>query len=120
MDKTWDELTPKERETYINQDYKANKFHIVDPVVIDRMYDNEKYSVASCYNEVHIPEHDVQCMLAVLTKRQRDIIKLIYLDGETQEAAAEKIGISRRALRTHIERAKDKLRKCSHLFTRTI
>jgi RNA polymerase sigma factor (sigma-70 family) len=120
MGKIWDEMTPKEREEFVNQDYVSNKFHIVDPSRIDRMYDKEIYSLASGYDERHIPEYDVQCMLAVLTQRQRDIIKLIYLEGETQENAAEKIGISRRALRTHVDRARKKLKKCSHLFIRTI
>lgn len=120
MGKTWDEMTPKEREEFINQDYVSNKFHIVDPAQMERVYDREIYNLASGYNDRHIPEYDVQCMLAVLTQRQRDIIKLIYLDGETQENAAAKLGISRRALRTHVERARDKLKKCSHLFIRAI
>jgi RNA polymerase sigma factor (sigma-70 family) len=120
MVKTWYEMTPKEREDWVNQDFVSNKFHIVDPSQLDRVYDGAVYTLASGYNDRHIPEYDVQCMLAVLTKRQRDIIRLIYLEGETQENAAAKLGISRRALRTHVERARDKLKKCSHLFIRTI
>jgi RNA polymerase sigma factor (sigma-70 family) len=120
MVKTWDEMTPKEREEWVNQDFVSNKFHIVDPAQLDRVYDGAVYTLASGYEDRHIPEYDVQCMLAVLTQRQRDIIRLIYLEGRTQEDAAEILGNSRRALRTHVERARDKLKRCSHLFIRAI
>ncbi len=46
-----------------------------------------------------------------LTKRQRDILLMFYVDKLTQEAIAERTGLSRLAVRTHLERAEKKFRK---------
>ena len=53
-----------------------------------------------------------------LTKRQREILLMFYVDRLTQEAIAERTGLSRLAVRTHLERAEKKFRNyfrnCSH------
>lgn len=53
-----------------------------------------------------------------LTKRQQDVLLMFYVDKLTQEAIAEKTGLSRMAVRTHLERAEKKFRNffrsCSH------
>ena len=108
----WYEMTPEEREDYVNQDYVSRKYILVDVETFDR----DRYNLASIYEDIHIPEYCVQEMLATLTPRQREVVSTIYLDGNTQERAASLLGISRRALRTHLERARTRLRKWEHLF----
>jgi DNA-binding CsgD family transcriptional regulator len=109
---SWDDLTPEERESYVNQDYVPRKYILVNV----ETFDKDRYNIASIYDDIHIPEYCVQEMLATLTPRQREVISTIYLDGNTQEMAASILGISRRALRTHLDRARIRLRKCSHFF----
>lgn len=108
----WSEMTPEEREAYVNQDYVGRKYILVDV----ETFDGDQYNVASIYDDIHIPEYCVQEMLATLTPRQREVISTIYLDGNTQEAAASLLRISRRALRTHLDRARVRLKKCQHFF----
>lgn len=60
----------------------------------------------------------VKQALESLTKRQRDILFMAYVDNLTQETIAEKTGLSRMAVRTHLERAEKKFKNffksCSH------
>jgi len=109
---SWDDLTPEERESYVNQDYVPRKYILVNV----ETFDKDKFNLASIYDDIHIEEFSVQEMLATLTTRQREVISTIYIDGNTQEAAASKLGISRRALRTHLDRARIRLMKSSHFF----
>ena len=116
MSNQWDDMTPEEREAYVNQDYVKGKYMSLDPMILDNIFDGEHNCLASCYAEMHIPEYDVQQLLGLLATRQKEAVSLIYLDGLTQERAASKMGISRRALRTHIIKARKRLTKCCHLF----
>ena len=117
MSKTWDEMTPDERESYVNQDYVKCRSLPIDPMILDNIFDSEHNGIAGCYAEVHIPEYDVQKLLGLLATRQREAVTCIYLDGLTQERAASKMGISRRALRTHIVKARKRLTKCCQIFS---
>ncbi|MBQ2530182.1 MAG: sigma-70 family RNA polymerase sigma factor [Treponema sp.] len=60
----------------------------------------------------------VKKALNSLTKRQREILLMFYVDRLTQEAIAERTGLSRLAVRTHLGRAEKKFRdffrSCSH------
>lgn len=60
----------------------------------------------------------VKKALNSLTKRQREILLMFYVDRLTQEAIAERTGLSRLAVRTHLGRAEKKFRNffrsCSH------
>ena len=56
---------------------------------------------------------DIELLLsnAGLTKRQREVIELIYLEDLTQTDAAEKLGISQPAIKSHISAAIKKLKE---------
>jgi RNA polymerase sigma factor (sigma-70 family) len=116
MFKTWEEMTPKEREAYINQDYVPRKYFLLDPETIEKTFDSVRHNIASFYVERSIPEYDVRELLATLTPRQREVITLLYLEGYTQEAAASKLGIKRRSLRTHVICARRRLKTCYQIF----
>ena len=116
MPKTWEEMTPKEREAYVNQDYVPRRCFLLDPETLEKTFDSVKHNLASYYIERNIPEYDVRELLATLTPRQREVVTLIYLDGYTQEAAASKLGIKRRSLRTHVICARKRLRSCRQIF----
>ena len=54
-----------------------------------------------------------------LTERQREVVVLHYINKMTEESAAKQMGITRRALRTHMDRGLSKLKNyfektCSH------
>ena len=108
----WDDLTPEEREQYVNQDYVSRKYILAN---VDT-FSYERYNMASVYNELHIPEYCVREMLATLTPRQREVVSTVYLDGNTQDRAASILHMSRRALRTHLDRARHRLKQYEHLF----
>ena len=60
----------------------------------------------------------VRNAMSRLTARQREILLLVHENRLTQDAAAEKAGLSRKSVRTHLERAEKKFKKfyesCSH------
>jgi len=112
-------MTPTERELFVNQDYVPRRYFLLDPETLEKTFDSVKHNIASLYIERNIPEYDVRELLATLTPRQRQAVTLIYLEGNTQEAAASKIGITRRALRTHVMCARKRLRTCYKIFVKT-
>lgn len=114
----WDNMTPEERESFVNQDYVPRKYFLLDPETLEKTFDSVKHNIASLYIERSIPEYDVRELIATLTPRQREVVTLIYLDGYTQEAAASKIGITRRALRTHVICARKRLKACYKIFVK--
>ena len=109
-------MTPKEREDYVNQDYVSRKYFLISQETLEKTFEEGKHSLASYYSEMSIPEYDVRELIATLTPRQREVVTLLYLDGYTQEAAASKLGIKRRSLRTHVICARRRLRGCCKIF----
>ena len=54
---------------------------------------------------------NISLPLEILSPRQQEVIYLLFYDRLTEEEAAEKLGISRSSLRTHRDRAIEKLKK---------
>lgn len=102
----WNEISPAEREKYVNQDYVPRKYILLNPDIFDA-----KYNIASLYDEFHINEYDVQNLLSILTKKQKEAITLYFLEGKTQKEIAEKLGISQQAVFFRIRCARRKLEK---------
>ena len=107
MAKTWYDMTEKEREEYVSQDYCTMKHISVD---VDS-FDSKKYSMDAIYDNMCIEEYDVDNVFTHLSDRQTEIIKLLFLEGLAQKLAAKKLGISRNSVKTHLARARAKLRK---------
>ena len=60
----------------------------------------------------------VRNAISNLTTKQREVLLLVHENHLTQEAASKKMGLSRKTVRTHLERAEKKFKKfyesCSH------
>ena len=107
MAKTWDEMTEQEREEYVNQDYCTIKHISVD---VDS-FDSQKYSMTPIYQDMCLDEYDLEGVFSHLSERQAEVLKLLFLEGLAQKIAAKKLGISRNSVKTHLARARVKLRK---------
>lgn len=103
----WYEMTEKEREEYVNQDHCTMRHICVD---VDS-FDGEKYNMASVYQDMCIEDNEVGDLLEKLSKRQAEVINLLFLEGMAQKVAAARLGISRNSVKTHLARARLKLRK---------
>jgi len=104
---SWDDLTPSEREEYVNQDYVPRKYICTN---VDT-FDSETYNMADAYDNAKLDEVGLEDLLSHLTGRQKQIVEIIYLQGRTQERVAKMLGISRSSVQTHLRRAKDRLKR---------
>jgi DNA-directed RNA polymerase specialized sigma24 family protein len=102
----WYDLTPKEREEYVNQDYVTMRHIYVD---VDT-FDADKYNIGSVYKEVCVEDYNLENVFEKLSRRQGEVIRLLFIEGLAQKSAAKRMGISRNSVKTHLARAKKKLR----------
>ena len=56
---------------------------------------------------------DVECAMARLTPRQREVLLLTVM-GWTQEEIAEELGIARETVKTHLARARGQMAEACH------
>ena len=103
----WDEMTPEEREAYVNQDYCTMKHISVD---VDT-FDSSKYNIASVYQDMCIDDYNIEGIFEYLSKRQAEVLNLLFIEGMAQKSAAKRLGISRNSVKTHLARVRKKLRK---------
>jgi len=73
----------------------------------------EEDSISPSAKALDQREHIARAMTK-LSKRQRDLLHLVFYQGQTLEEAATVLGLSLGATRSHYARAKDKLRLLLH------
>jgi RNA polymerase sigma factor (sigma-70 family) len=102
----WYELTSKEREEYVNQDYVTMRHIYVD---VDT-FDSDKYNINTVYKEICVEDYNLENIFEKLSRRQGEVIRLLFIEGLAQKNAAKRMCISRNSVKTHLARAKKKLR----------
>ena len=112
----WGDLTPEERDEYINQDCNKGFSRVVlygtDDVLsmlLSSIDNNEDYDIdrrialVECLEELH---HAIDCSLS---KKQRKVIRL-HLKGFSYVEIAEKMDTTSNAVYCTMQRSKAKLR----------
>ena len=83
---------------------------------LDRMKDDgveiENRSLDVEQNYIDAEEkRELYAAITKLTPRQKELVKLIYFDGMTQEEAAKKLGVAQATVSVTLERAIENLKK---------
>jgi DNA-directed RNA polymerase specialized sigma24 family protein len=102
----WEDLSPKQRERYVNQDYVGITYNL--------LYDMEHFSdedvgiaeKSSCYG---LEEYGIDGILNLLTTKQREVVLLYYLKGKSEYKIAKMLGITRGAVQKRLFLAKKRL-----------
>lgn len=91
---------------------KKRQSKIIFLEYIDEILKTDEYSSAEDYvlNEIILKE-DVEILLSILSKSERDILELKVIDGLTFKEISEKTGISAETIRKRYQRMIKKLRE---------
>lgn len=104
----WEDLSPKERERYVNQDYVGITYNL--------LYDMEAFSEedvgiaekSSCYG---LEEYGIDGLLCMLTPKQKEVVVLYYLKGKSEYKIAKMLGTTRSAIQKRLALARERLRE---------
>jgi RNA polymerase sigma factor (sigma-70 family) len=106
MAQTWDTMTPKERNKYINQDFVPRSYMLVDPDTF-----TDEHSTVKDMFDARLETHGIEHMLSHLTDKQQEAVEMHYLHGMTLRQIGKEIGIAQQNVRNRLEFARKKLRK---------
>jgi len=110
MNKTWDELTPKQREEYANKDWVGRDSRIV---YVDNNYlDSMNGTTDLSLGDIILNSEDLAFIdKAGLTQRQRDCLFFNAWEGWTQQKIGKYLNIPQQTVSFHIIQAKKKILK---------
>jgi len=107
METKWQKLTPEEREKYVNQDYINQSYILID---VDTC-NSEEYSLVSLYEDFNIPDIGLEDFRDKLTKKQLEVVRLLFIDGRTTRQTGEQLSIAQTSVYDRLKGVRKKLRK---------
>lgn len=102
----WKDMTPKEREDYVNQDYVQKSYITID---VDSI--STETNIASEQEFYKIPHEGIRFFKKYLTKKQYEVIMLKFYHGLSFQQMADKLNISKISAYNRYEWAKKKISK---------
>lgn len=112
----WYELTDEEREEYVSQDVIDKDDRILyvggnNEIDWLRMH-KSTLSYQQAVHDFELGEEEIEVIKKCgLTERQEECIIMYYVDGMSERAIGEKLGISQRVVSQHIEYGRKKIWK---------
>lgn len=97
---------------YERERKNRKKYVLVSDIDVIQKFMNDEGSLSS--EEAYFKELErmkVKDAIRNLTEEQQELIQLIYYEGLTQKEAADKLGVSKQAVFSRLQRIYDKLRK---------
>lgn len=86
-----------------------------DPGLMDKIFQESQQrdwkERISLYRRREKLKKKINSVKYVLSKRQSEILNMYFIEGDKQEEIARKLNISRNSVKTHLQRAVQKLRK---------
>lgn len=113
----WEDMTPEERDEYINQDQVGEDdkiLYVGGDVQLDwlRMNRSEWGNYSEVVHDYELGEEEIKVLKKCgLTKRQEECLLMYFKDYMTEEEIADELEIAQQVVSEHLEKAKERLYK---------